>query len=61
MGDVALLPAGLVGALLLTASDLIVREALGSVELPVGVLTGILGAPYLVWLLIRTNRVGVGA
>jgi iron complex transport system permease protein len=57
-GDVALLPAALVGGLLLTASDLVAREGLGSVELPVGVLTGILGAPYLVWLLTRTNRVG---
>jgi iron complex transport system permease protein len=60
-GDVALLPSALTGALLLTLSDLVAREALGSVELPVGVLTGILGAPYLVWLLTRTNRVGEGA
>ncbi len=60
-GDVALLSSGLTGALLLTLSDLVAREALGSVELPVGVVTGILGAPYLVWLLTRTNRVGAGA
>ena len=25
---------------------------------PVGVITGILGAPYLIYLLIRTNRTG---
>ena len=27
-------------------------------ELPVGVVTGIIGAPYLVWLLARANRTG---
>jgi iron complex transport system permease protein len=25
---------------------------------PVGVITGVLGAPYLIYLLIRTNRSG---
>jgi len=59
-GDVALVPAALVGALLLTCADVVAREALGSIELPVGVLTGILGAPYLLWLLTRINRAGTG-
>jgi iron complex transport system permease protein len=30
------------------------------VEFPVGVITGIIGAPYLLWLLTRVNRVGTG-
>lgn len=59
-GDLALVPAALVGALLLLSADLIARKGLGSIELPVGVLTGILGAPYLLWLLTRINRVGTG-
>jgi len=59
-GDVALVPAALVGALLLTCADVVAREALGPIELPVGVLTGILGAPYLLWLLTRMNRAGTG-
>jgi iron complex transport system permease protein len=29
-------------------------------ELPVGVVTGVIGAPYLLWLLARANRVGRG-
>jgi iron complex transport system permease protein len=54
----ALLPAALVGALLLLASDLVARRAFAPTELPVGVVTGIVGAPYLVWLLARANRIG---
>ncbi|MDP2712932.1 MAG: iron chelate uptake ABC transporter family permease subunit [Solirubrobacteraceae bacterium] len=59
-GDIALLPSALVGAVLLLSADLVARAGLGSIELPVGVLTGILGAPYLLWLLARTNRMGTG-
>ena len=29
-------------------------------ELPVGVVTGALGAPFLLWLLVRANRIGSG-
>ena len=32
------------------------RELFGA-ELPVGVVTGVIGAPYLLWLLARANRV----
>ncbi|MPY95263.1 MAG: iron chelate uptake ABC transporter family permease subunit [Acidimicrobiia bacterium] len=56
----ALVPAALVGALLLLAADLLARRALAPTELPVGIVTGILGAPYLLWLLARANRVGRG-
>jgi iron complex transport system permease protein len=27
-------------------------------ELPVGIVTAVLGAPYLLWLLARANRIG---
>lgn len=50
-------PAGLVGAVLVLASDLVGQFAF-TVRYPVGVITGILGAPYLLFLLVRMNRKG---
>ncbi|MFC4068671.1 FecCD family ABC transporter permease [Actinoplanes subglobosus] len=52
-----LVPAGLVGALLVLVADLAAQYAFGT-RYPVGVITGALGAPYLVFLLIRINRAG---
>jgi iron complex transport system permease protein len=52
-------PAALVGALLVLLADVAGRE-LFRAELPVGVVTGVIGAPYLLWLLARANRVGRG-
>ncbi|GHB54165.1 iron ABC transporter [Streptomyces viridiviolaceus] len=46
---------GLVGALLLTGSDLVARTAL-PVSVPVGVVTAAIGGPFLVHLLVRANR-----
>jgi iron complex transport system permease protein len=43
------------GALLTVAADLIARTALPA-ELPVGIVTAVLGAPYLLYLLGRRNR-----
>jgi iron complex transport system permease protein len=56
--QLALVPAALTGALLLLTSDLVARRAFAPTELPVGIVTGLLGAPYLVWLLARANRIG---
>jgi len=42
------------GALLLAASDLVAR--LGTVEIPVGVITSLLGAPIFIWLLSQSSR-----
>jgi iron complex transport system permease protein len=52
-----LLPAGLVGAVLVLAADLAAQYAFGT-RYPVGVVTGILGAPYLVYLIARSHRTG---
>lgn len=52
-----LLPSALVGAVLVLGGDLLAQFALGT-RYPVGVVTGVLGAPYLIYLLIRTNRSG---
>ncbi|GGC32424.1 FecCD family ABC transporter permease [Brevibacterium sediminis] len=56
-GSSLLIPAGLVGALLVLVADLIGQFALGT-RYPVGVITGVLGAPYLIYLIIRINRSG---
>jgi iron complex transport system permease protein len=53
-----LVPSAVCGALLLTASDLVGRRLFAPTELPVGVITAVLGAPFLLWLLARANRIG---
>jgi iron complex transport system permease protein len=57
-GGPALVPAALVGAVLLLAADLVARAGFGADELPVGVVTGVLGAVVLMLVLVRANRVG---
>lgn len=52
-----LLPSALVGATLVLGGDLLGQFAFDS-RYPVGVITGVLGAPYLIYLLIRSNRQG---
>jgi len=52
-----LAPAALVGALLVLVADLVGQNALDT-RFPVGVVTGVLGAPYLIYLIVRTNRAG---
>lgn len=56
-GAALLVPSALVGAVLVLVADLLGQYAFDT-RYPVGVITGILGAPYLVYLLIRTNRSG---
>lgn len=51
------IPAGLVGVNLVLAADLIGQFAF-AYRFPVGIITGLLGAPYLIFLLIRMNRKG---
>ncbi len=55
-----LLAAGAIGALLVVASDLVARELFAPTALPVGIVTAFLGAPYLLVLMARANRVGRG-
>ncbi|MBB6119835.1 FecCD family ABC transporter permease [Nocardiopsis algeriensis] len=56
-GGSLLIPSALVGALLVLTADLCAQFAFGT-RYPVGVVTGVLGAPYLVYLIVRTNRAG---
>jgi iron complex transport system permease protein len=56
-GGSLLLPSALVGSLLVLVADFLGQFAFDT-RFPVGVITGVLGAPYLIFLLIRTNRAG---
>lgn len=56
----AMITSGLLGALVVGLSDLVAQHAFGETQLPVGVVTGVVGAPYLMFLLARANRVGSG-
>lgn len=51
---------GLVGAVLLLGSDLVARTVISPVVLPVGVLTTLMGAPLLVYLIVREGKKEVG-
>ncbi|MEV1053734.1 iron chelate uptake ABC transporter family permease subunit [Streptomyces sp. NPDC049887] len=51
---------GLAGAVVVLASDLAARKLIPGTELPVGIVTGVLGAPVLLWLLVRADRAGSG-
>ncbi|MEV8247877.1 FecCD family ABC transporter permease [Streptomyces rochei] len=46
----------LLGALVLLAADLAARTVAEPAELPLGVLTALLGSPFFFWLLRRTRR-----
>jgi iron complex transport system permease protein len=53
--------AALMGGVLLTASDLLARGLIPPQEIPVGVLTAILGGGYLLWLMHRrSSGLGMG-
>ncbi|WP_421870340.1 FecCD family ABC transporter permease [Pararhizobium sp.] len=52
-----LLPSALVGAILVLTGDYAGQLLLPS-RYPVGVVTGALGAPYLIFLIVRVNRTG---
>jgi iron complex transport system permease protein len=55
----SVLAAALTGAALLLTADLVAVHVLAT-PLPTGVVTGAVGAPYLLWLLATTNRRGAG-
>ena len=57
-GRTTLLGAGLVGATIVVAADYVADYLLVDINFPVGVVTGALGAPFLLWLLAsgRTGR-----
>ncbi|MFI5670052.1 FecCD family ABC transporter permease [Streptomyces sp. NPDC051704] len=57
-GHRALLPvAALGGAVFLTLADLVARTAAAPEEIPVGVVTALVGGPFFLWMLRRSTRV----
>lgn len=46
----------LLGASLLLTADLIARTLVSPAEMPIGILTAIIGAPFFLWLLIRSGQ-----
>ncbi|MFI8308962.1 FecCD family ABC transporter permease [Streptomyces sp. NPDC085927] len=53
-----LVPSMCMGAALLVGSDWISQRVFGAGQLPVGVVTGVLGGVYLLWLLVTERRAG---
>ena len=51
-----LLPsAALLGAILLLMADIISRSIIAPAELPIGIVTAVLGAPVFLWILLKRN------
>lgn len=48
--------AALSGAILLTVADLFSRTIVAPAELPVGIITAMLGAPFFIWLILKEKR-----
>jgi iron complex transport system permease protein len=53
-----LLPSLCMGAALLVTADWVSQWAFGADQLPVGVVTGVVGGSYLLWLLVAERRAG---
>lgn len=56
-GHRVLVPAAaLGGAVLLACADLVARTAVAYADLPIGMLTALVGGPFFLWLIRRTRR-----
>ncbi|MGW3288889.1 FecCD family ABC transporter permease [Streptomyces sp. NPDC001002] len=53
-----LLPSLCMGAALLVTADWLSQKIFGADQIPVGVVTGVLGGVYLLWLLVSERRAG---
>jgi heme transport system permease protein len=57
-----LIPAsGILGASLLLVADTIARTIVAPAEMPVGILTSLIGGPFFLWLLVKqfSGRFGI--
>jgi iron complex transport system permease protein len=50
------LGSALLGGLLMVWADTAARTLIAPAELPIGILTALLGAPFFIWLLLKTKR-----
>jgi len=55
-----LLNSALLGASLLILADVIVRVIIAPAELPIGIMTAVLGAPVFLWILLRRRGLNEG-
>ncbi len=56
--NILLIPAsGLLGASFMVTADLLSRTLISPAELPVGIITAFIGAPFFIWLLRRKTNV----
>lgn len=53
---VPVLTSALLGAVVLLAADLVARRAIPGTELPAGTVSALVGAPYLLFLILRTSK-----
>lgn len=53
-----LVDAALLGAALLVLADLVARRVVVPAELPIGIVTAVLGAPVFLWILLRRRGFG---
>jgi iron complex transport system permease protein len=44
-----------VGAVLLAGADVLARTLVAPAEMPIGILTAAIGAPFFLWLLMRRD------
>lgn len=47
----------LLGATLLTGADLLARTIVMPAELPIGIITAIIGSPFFIWLIINVKKI----
>ncbi len=49
---------GLLGAIILVLADVISRIIVAPAELPIGIITAVIGAPVFLWILLSNRREG---
>jgi iron complex transport system permease protein len=49
----------LAGAVVLIVADMVARTIVSPAELPIGLVTALLGGPFFLWLLVRRRGVGL--
>lgn len=55
-GKVPLTASALAGATFMVTADLLGRTLFSPLEVPVGIITAIIGSPYLLWILLRPSQ-----
>ncbi len=53
---IPLLGSALTGATVLVIADVVAQRALAPLQIPVGLLTGVVGGAYLFWIVARSRR-----